>query len=95
MSTRLAKTSGIRLGFQDGWRSNMAEINCWLAHSLERVFPASPSRAASTIELAAARNERVSFQVCVRNSGTKPVTLKARVDAAGLEIGRASCRERV
>lgn len=64
----------------------MAEINCWLAHSLERVFPASPSRAASTIELAAARNERVSFQVCVRNSGTKPVTLKARVDAAGLEV---------
>jgi hypothetical protein len=44
----------------------MDNIVCWLQSSLERTFPATPTRDTRTLDLIAARGERVSFQACAR-----------------------------
>ena len=46
---------------------------CWLESSLRRVYPTTASKPDATLEILAARNERLAFQVCVRNELTKPV----------------------
>ena len=46
------------------------EVSCWLESSLNRVFPQSTSRRSAPLDLLAARNSRVSFQVCFRNNTT-------------------------
>jgi hypothetical protein len=56
----------------------MDTIACWLQTSLQRVYLATPAPRASdaqTIDLIAARNERISFQVCARNLGVERVDL--------------------
>ena len=47
----------------------MDNIVCWLQSSLQRVFPLTPAAESPSIDLIAARNERVSFQACARNPG--------------------------
>ena len=54
-------------------------ITCWLQSSLQRVYlsTSAPEPGAQTsFGLLAARNERVSFQVCARNLGVDRVDLK-------------------
>ncbi|MBA2481046.1 MAG: DUF4091 domain-containing protein [Planctomycetes bacterium] len=43
-------------------------IKAWLTTTLERTFLKSPARAAKPLSLEAARGERISFQVAVRNA---------------------------
>lgn len=69
----------------------MDEVTCWVLHALSRVFPATNGSANRAIDLAAARGERVSFQVCVRNRGSSavPVTVSYEVsDGVGLRVRR-------
>ena len=58
----------------------MAKAQCWLQSSLERVFPGSPAREASPFEVIAARNGRVSFQACIRNTSGSPLAASLSVD---------------
>ena len=58
-------------------------VSCWLASALERIYPATPAGAAQTLELLAARGERVAFQACLRNHGEDVLT--ARLALAGGE----------
>ena len=51
----------------------MKQVDCWLCSSLERVFRSTPSRAVSYFRLDLARNDKGSFQACVRQSFDKPV----------------------
>lgn len=53
----------------------------WLETSLRRVFPNSPEGSAEPLTVLAARNERMSFQACVRNLRTGSIVVKAAVDA--------------
>jgi hypothetical protein len=52
----------------------------WLESSLRRVYPASPARDATSLTVCAARNDRASFQVCVRNSSTSAVRAEVAVE---------------
>ncbi|MCE5260189.1 MAG: DUF4091 domain-containing protein [Chloroflexi bacterium] len=45
----------------------MAVLNCWLQSSLERIFPSSEPRKVASLSVLAAANERISFQVGLRN----------------------------
>ena len=56
-------------------------IECWLQSSLRRVFPASPTSDASDMRMLCARNERISFQACVRNEGDSPISVRTEVSA--------------
>ena len=58
-------------------------VQCWLQSSLKRVFPSSPAGAGERLELLAARNERVSFQACLRN--LTPEVLKPQVSVSKAE----------
>jgi hypothetical protein len=53
----------------------MESTSCWLQTSLQRVFPSSTSPVTASLNLIAARNERISFQACARNNGTEPIEL--------------------
>lgn len=59
------------------------EARFWLESSLKRIFPNSPEGSAEPLRMIAARNERISFQACVRNLRTASVLVKAAVDAGG------------
>ena len=51
----------------------------WLETSLKRVYPNSPEGSADPLKMLAARNERISFQVCLRNFREGSVVVKADV----------------
>lgn len=52
-----------------------AGVRCWLQTSLKRVFPGSEAQSNSQLKLLSARNQRLSFQVCVRNETLKEVVV--------------------
>lgn len=56
-------------------------VQAWLTSSLVRHFPRSPARTARSLSIDAARNERVSFQIGLRQSGGLPQTVHAEVEA--------------
>lgn len=58
------------------------EVSCWLESSLNRIFPQSPAKQATQFDLLAARNSRISFQVCFRNNTIKVKKLKCRLENA-------------
>src|SRR3954465_13249066 len=58
-----------------------ARVRCWLQTSLKRVFPGSEAESNQQLELLSARNQRLSFQVCVRNETQKEIAV--RCDVAG------------
>lgn len=63
---------------------------CWLTSSLQRIFPNTLPRN-SEHNLLSARNERVSFQACVRNTGVSPITAEVSVegpDDLGITVRR-------
>jgi hypothetical protein len=51
----------------------------WLQSTLQRVFPRTPAADRNTIDLVAARGERVSFQACVRNLTPDPQDVRLAV----------------
>jgi len=64
------------------------DVRCWLASSLRRQFPGTPSGKRTLLELLCARGERASFQVCVRNrEELRPVEVQACVEGApGVQV---------
>ena len=58
------------------------EMSFWLETSLKRVFPNSEPGSASPLKILAARNERISFQACLRNRKTTMVRVRAAVEGA-------------
>lgn len=54
--------------------------DAWIAHSLRRYYPASPPETTQTLELDAARGERISFQVACR-TGARDAQIEASVRA--------------
>lgn len=48
-----------------------SEVKLWLETSLQRVFPNSPAGNRSELSLLGARNQKLSFQACIRNESTK------------------------
>lgn len=58
------------------------DMTFWLETSLKRVFPNSPPGSASPLRLVAGRNERISFQVCARNTKTTMARVRASVEGA-------------
>lgn len=70
-------------------------VNTWLSSSLERNYPATPAKKNPRLEIDAALNERISFQLAVRNEvklegkpkSDDPVALSVRAEAPeGWEI---------
>lgn len=61
----------------------MAVLSCWLQSSLCRVFPTTQPSNESELRLLAARNERISFQVCLSNGTPKECQAKVVVEAPG------------
>lgn len=59
------------------------DIVFWLETSFKRIYPNSPVGEKQSLSLLAARNERISFQACVRNRKTEMI--KARVSLQGVE----------
>lgn len=64
----------------------MAGVQAWLASSLQRQFPLGPVGNKQTLQLLAARGERVSFQACLRIDGTKPIEVDADADSLELPV---------
>jgi hypothetical protein len=58
-------------------------IQCWLQSSLRRLYPSSSACAGEPFELLAARNERVSFQACLRN--LTPSQIRVQVAVSGMD----------
>ncbi len=56
----------------------MSNLTCWLQSSLSRVYPGSAPKSSDSIDLLAARNERISFQACIHN----PTESAAEVEIA-------------
>jgi hypothetical protein len=54
-------------------------IQFWLESSLKRVYPNSPAGGAGPLHLLAGRNQKVSFQVCFRNTKTNSVRIGCEV----------------
>ena len=59
--------------------TTQATVALWLESSLQRVFPNSPPGAKTTLKLLAARNQRLSFQACVRNQGKQQLRVRCSV----------------
>src|SRR5689334_7177875 len=57
-------------------------VRAWLETSLKRVFPNTAASARNQLRLLSARNQRVSFQVCVRNETTKRAKIECNVSGA-------------
>jgi hypothetical protein len=51
----------------------------WLETSLHRVFPSSPAISRTTLSLASARNQRISFQAVIRNESTSSIDVQCSV----------------
>jgi Domain of unknown function (DUF4091) len=58
------------------------QCTCWLQSSLQRVFPSTPAAGDRTLDLTCVRNERASFQVCVRNETPDKVDVNVTVSGA-------------
>jgi hypothetical protein len=54
-------------------------VKLWLESSLQRIFPNSLAGERKTLTLLAARNQRLSFQACVRNLGTEALRVDCEV----------------
>lgn len=66
-------------------------VVCWLQNSLTRVYPSTEAFSCGTPTLAAARNERISFQACTRNIGDNCRNIRVSViapDFLGITIRR-------
>ncbi|MBZ4187336.1 DUF4091 domain-containing protein [Niabella beijingensis] len=62
-----------------------SSMQVWLASSLNRIFPQSPAPPAAALELQAARNSRISFQVAYRSNMKDQTHISCSVeDAAAL-----------
>jgi len=59
----------------------MGELSFWLNSSLARVYPGTQAVERDSIDLLAARGERISFQACVRNAATQHAGVRVSVDA--------------
>ena len=55
-------------------------LACWLETSLRRVYPTSPRGGSTSLEMLAARNEKLSFQACFRNLETNSAIVRCEVD---------------
>ena len=53
----------------------------WLESSLNRIFKTSPPTSTTCLELLAARNTRVSFQVSIKNNGYSPISVECTLDS--------------
>lgn len=69
----------------------MSSVQCWLESSLRRVYPKTPAGTRRSLTLLAARNDRLSFQVCLRNSSLDQEA-KAEVIAESPEDLRVQAR---
>src|SRR5690349_16429467 len=56
-------------------------VKLWLETSLRRIFPNSPAANRSELSLVCARNQKLSFQACVRNESTQ--RLRVECSASG------------
>src|SRR2546430_439739 len=56
-----------------------AGVSVWLETSLKRVFPNTPRSSKTELQVLSARNQRVSFQACVRNETIKRVKVECAV----------------
>jgi len=54
-------------------------LHVWLQTSLQRVFPNSPAADRNHLDLLSARNQRLSFQVCVRNDSEREVAVECQL----------------
>lgn len=54
-------------------------LRFWLETTLKRVYPTSPPGPAASLDLLAARNERVSLQACFRNDKTNSVVVRCEL----------------
>ena len=57
-------------------------VRAWLETCLKRVFPNTAGGSRTELRLTSARNQRVSFQVCVRNETTKRANIECNVSGA-------------
>ena len=65
----------------------MPNFDCWLQSSLERVYPRSRPRPGTSLDMLAARNERLSFQTCVHNATVQAPLVRVEVaDPLDLEV---------
>jgi len=63
------------------------DIRFWLDSTLSRVFPGTKARRRDSLDLLAARGERVSFQACVRNPRNTHVNARVTVLAPdGIDV---------
>ena len=60
----------------------MPDYAVWLSHSLRRFYPGAPASDARHLTLRAARNERLSFQACVRNLGAGAFDARITIEGA-------------
>ncbi|WP_319586208.1 DUF4091 domain-containing protein [uncultured Desulfobulbus sp.] len=63
----------------------------WLESSLKRVYPTSKPGRNQTITISSARNSKVSFQACVRNQRSLPLTIECGT-TNGVEGGYVQIR---
>lgn len=64
-----------------------ARFPVWTQSSLARIYPKSPVGSATSSSLTAARNQRISFQIGVRNTGFAPLAADCTVaGAADLKV---------
>ena len=54
----------------------------WLENTMKRIYPNSQVGSGEPLSLLAARNERISFQACVRNCKMDPIRIRAAVASA-------------
>ncbi len=59
----------------------MGQVSCWLQSSLKRIYPSTPASPSSPFSLLCARNERISFQACVRNDGPALANVTLAIEA--------------
>lgn len=72
----------------------MVQFPCWLASSLQRVYPTARPITGAALQLTTPRGARVAFQACVRNSTTAPIQAEVTVSApAGItsQVRRVGC----
>jgi hypothetical protein len=64
-----------------------SNAHVWLETSLKRIFPGTQPASRSELPLLSGRNQRISFQACVRNETTKRLKVECRVSGpSGLKI---------
>lgn len=56
-----------------------SQLQFWLETSLRRVYPNSQPGEEKTLKIIAAKNERISFQACVRNFSTDSAMVKCEI----------------